>query len=169
MPQHHMVIPHYLGENKEMETESKNVKDNNKGIERQGSFSSDSSLQDIPLLLPQEAEGMDASDGDHRLNGMNYSHNSSHPNRVSRSISFPFRKSKVEPVISDMPMKGFVDDRDTLNLRLKVSSDVVAIPETKASDVEWWENQEQCDQDGFTDDSGQVGPRTSCHCQVGCD
>ncbi|XWS38995.1 hypothetical protein CRYUN_Cryun18bG0012000 [Craigia yunnanensis] len=60
MPQHHMVIPHYMGRSKEIEFESKNVEDNTKGIKRQDSFSSRSSLQDIPLLLPQEADELDS-------------------------------------------------------------------------------------------------------------
>ncbi|XVF38771.1 hypothetical protein REPUB_Repub20aG0130800 [Reevesia pubescens] len=156
MPQQHMVIPHYMGGSKEIEFE--NVEDNNKGIKRQDSFSSRSSLQDIPLLLPQEAEELDSCSGFPKSNGLD--------STASKSVSFAFRKSKVEPAVSDTPMKGFFDDLDSLDLHMERSSDVKRQPGIKISDPEWWETQERGDQGGFVDDAGQVGPRTSCRCQI---
>ncbi|KAF2313845.1 hypothetical protein GH714_018258 [Hevea brasiliensis] len=158
IPQQHMVIPHYRGSSKELEVESKNPEDNYKGIKRQDSFSSRSSLQDIPLLLPQEAEGPDVSGGGPKLNGLD--------STPGRSLSLAFRKSKVEPVVPDMQMKGFVDDHGVLDLNVKMSSDPLPQTSAKTSDLEWWETQEREDQIGFGDETGQVGPRTSCHCQV---
>ncbi|GAV64170.1 PLDc domain-containing protein/PLDc_2 domain-containing protein [Cephalotus follicularis] len=155
MPQQHMVIPHYLGRSKEMEVESKNVEVHSKDIKRQDSFSSRSSLQDIPLLLPQEAEGLD---GVSKSNGLD--------SGLDRSLSFTFRKSKTEPIITDTPMKGFVDDLDALDVHPKMSSDVRPQPGAKTSDPDWWETQERGDLDGFANESGQVGPRTSCRCQI---
>ncbi|GFZ13972.1 phospholipase D P1 [Actinidia rufa] len=58
MPQHHMVIPHYMSESREMDVQI-NVGNDHKDIKRQDSFSSRSSYQDVPLLIPQEAEGLD--------------------------------------------------------------------------------------------------------------
>ncbi|KAG8636559.1 phospholipase D zeta 1 isoform X2 [Manihot esculenta] len=158
MPQQHMVIPHYRGNSKELEVEIKSVEDNGEGIKRQDSFSSRSSLQDIPLLLPQEAEGPDVSGGGPKLNRCD--------STPGRSLSLGFRKSKVEPVVPDMPMKGFVDDHGVMDLHEKMSSDLLPQTGTKASDLEWWETQERGDQIGFGDETGQVGPRTSCCCQV---
>ncbi|XP_034925825.1 phospholipase D zeta 1 isoform X2 [Populus alba] len=159
MPQQHMVIPHYMGQNKEKEVERKDIEDNAKGIKRQDSFSSSSSLQDIPLLLPQEADGSDGSGVGPKRNGLE--------STPGRSHSHGFRKSKIEPVVPDMPMTSFVDDHDSLNLNVKVSPDLAAEPGTKTSDdLEWWESQERVDQIGSVDESGQVGSRVSCHCQV---
>ncbi|XP_017975443.1 PREDICTED: phospholipase D zeta 1 [Theobroma cacao] len=158
MPQQHMVIPHYMGRSKETDSESKNIEDNNKGIRRQDSFSSRSSLQDIPLLVPQEAEELDNFSGFPKLNGLD--------STASKSASFAFRKSKIEPAVADTPMKGFVDDLDSLDLHLERSLDVKRQPGNKISDPEWWETQERGDQVGFVDDAGQVGPRTSCRCQI---
>ena len=160
MPQQHMVIPHYMGRSKEIEFESKNVEDKNKGIKRQDSFSSRSSLQDIPLLLPQEAEELDSCSGFPKSNLLD--------STASKSVSFSSRKSKIEPAITDTPMKGFVDDLASLDLHMERSSDVRRQPGSKISDLEWWETQERGDQVGFVDEAGQVGPRTSCRCQVGC-
>lgn len=58
MPQQHMVIPHYMGRSEDIEAEIKEVEDSHMGITRQDSFSRSSS-PDIPLLLPQEADGLD--------------------------------------------------------------------------------------------------------------
>ncbi|KAI4372494.1 hypothetical protein MLD38_010716 [Melastoma candidum] len=54
-PQHHMVIPHYLGQSKDAGIQSKHIEDY-KNLKRQDSFSSRSSVQEIPLLLPQEPD-----------------------------------------------------------------------------------------------------------------
>lgn len=149
MPQHHMVIPHYMGRIEESDTECKNDEDSIKGIRRDDSFSSGSSLQDIPLLLPQEPVDEDGSSGGHKANGTN-----------SRNGPFSFRKSKIEPVVGDTPMRGFVDDRNVLHRP-------VAKRGSSSIDSEWWETQERGYQVGSPDETGQVGPRTSCRCQVG--
>ena len=152
MPQHHMVIPHYMGRSQEMEVEVANV-DKHKGIQRQDSFSSRSSYQDIPLLFPQEADGLDSPNGEAKPKRLNSSPN---------GLPFPFRKSRIESVGPDMPMRDFVDD-----FAGKLASDRVTQPGMKHLDPEWWETQERGSQGGFADESGQVGPRTSCRCQVG--
>ncbi|CAM8993160.1 unnamed protein product [Rhodiola kirilowii] len=164
MPQQHMVIPHYLGSR---ETDNGNKAQNgHKEIKRLDSFSPRSSSQDIPLLLPQEADGMGVPHDESRPNGLDQTSDLSQPRRNSGSISLPFVKPKAEPLLPDMQMKGFVDDHDTLDHQRKVSSGVVDEPVTKMSDEEWWETQERVNQVPFVDENGQVGPCTSCRCQV---
>uniref|UniRef100_A0A5B7AMQ6 Phospholipase n=1 Tax=Davidia involucrata TaxID=16924 RepID=A0A5B7AMQ6_DAVIN len=166
MPQHHVVIPHYMGRSREIEVESKKVGDNYVDIKRQDSFSSQSSFQDIPLLMPQEADELDTSNGDSKLNGLDETHDlRDQTSRGSRS-PFSFRKSKIEPSVSDMPMKGFVDDLDTLQHPRELSSDVMVQPSMKTADKKWWETQERGDLLVSADESGQVGPRIPCRCQV---
>ncbi|VVA24677.1 PREDICTED: phospholipase [Prunus dulcis] len=162
MPQHHMVIPHYMGRSQEMEIESKNANHHR----RQDSYSSISSCQDIPLLIPQEADGLDSPKEDPNLNGMDSPDLLEQPSRVSNNLAFPFRKSKILPVGHDTPMRGFVDDLDSLARHGKMGSDEVAQPGMKNMDPEWWETQERGNKGGFTDESGQVGPCSSCRCQV---
>ncbi|XP_048135350.1 phospholipase D zeta 1 isoform X4 [Rhodamnia argentea] len=162
MPQHHMVIPHYMGRRKELEVENKNVEDgHNKSLKRQDSFSSRSSSQDIPLLLPQELDSVDAppegspksSDLDHNICLIDQ------PSRLGRNHHFYLRKSKYEDVV-DTPMKGFVDDLD-LDFHKKPCPPV-GLP----LNPEWWETQERGDQMAPADETGQVGPCTPCRCQV---
>ncbi|XP_042480758.1 phospholipase D zeta 1-like [Macadamia integrifolia] len=161
MPQHHMVIPHYMGRSKQIETESMKVEDKSRGIRRQDSFSSRSSLQDIPLLLPQEADAVN------KLNGLDMTQSLlDQSSRVSQSHSFSLWKSKVEPSVPDMQMKGFVDDIDFMDLQRKKTVDVVTQSDVLKMDKEWWETQERGDQVASADEAGQVGPRIPCHCQV---
>ncbi|XP_027363621.1 phospholipase D zeta 1 isoform X2 [Abrus precatorius] len=154
MPQHHMVIPHYLGSSSEIHIESKNT-DNYRVLKREDSFSSSSQDQDIPLLLPQESDALDSHEGNKKTNG-----------RISNGLPFPFRKAKIVAVGPDTPMKGFVDDLDSVRYHEKMSLDRVAHVDLQNTDPEWWETQERNDQGGFSDESGQVGPRASCRCQV---
>lgn len=166
MPQQHMVIPHYMGKNTEVKIEGKNVQ-NYKDFRRHDSFSASSSLQDIPLLLPQETDGLDAPNGEPKLHGLDFTTNLlDQPSRVTNGLPFSFRKSKIEPIGPDTPLKGFVDDFASVDHHGKALSDRVAQPSMKCSDPEWWETQERGDQGGFADESGQVGPRASCRCQV---
>lgn len=159
-----MVIPHYMGRSSDIGIERKNIEDSNKILQRQDSFSSRSSLQDIPLLLPQEPGNTDTPpSGSPKSNGLNSNgHIADHPSRIIRNQPFSFRKSKTEAVVADMPMKGFVDDFE-MEIHQKVPSNG-----GKALDLEWWETQERGDQMVSADENGQVGPRTSCRCQVGC-
>lgn len=75
MPRHHMVIPHYMGRSKNIDIECKNPEENQKSLNRQDSISSLSPLEDIPLLLPQEADGLVTSNVDEKLNCLHMNHN----------------------------------------------------------------------------------------------
>ncbi|KAH9605692.1 hypothetical protein KSS87_017137 [Heliosperma pusillum] len=154
MPQHHMVIPHYLGRNLETVVEDVGVADD-LGIKRQDSFSSRLSSQDIPLLLPQET----GQNGDLSLNGMDTTSDSlDHQMKIMRTVPFPFRKAKIEPFLSDTPMKAFVEDFESV--------DGVIHKGIKSIDKEWWETQERGSLVVASDETGQVGPCVSCRCQV---
>lgn len=162
MPQHHMVIPHYMGMSDKMENGSNGVALPHKKIKRHDSFSSGSSSQDIPLLMPQEAEGGESFKEELKINGF-HTGNDFHDQRSRSSrIPFSFRRTRVEPLVPDLPMKGFVDDLDQ---NLELSSNLVQ-PGMKKSDKDWWETQERGDQVVSLEESGQVGPRVSCRCQV---
>ncbi|KAL4565241.1 hypothetical protein LXL04_029327 [Taraxacum kok-saghyz] len=161
MPQQHMVIPHYMGSgnNKELEDEKSTVMENHRAVNHDDSSSSASS-EDIPLLIPQEADGPEPSS-----NGSKDFHAHGPPRRPSRT-SFTFRKSKVETSVPDTPMRDFVDERGSLNVERESFADVAPPRGIKPSDKEWWENQERGNLVVSADESGQVGPCVSCRCQV---
>ncbi|KAF4359290.1 hypothetical protein F8388_009948 [Cannabis sativa] len=111
MPHHHMVIPHYMGISREIDIENKTAEDKRNDFAQHNSFSSLSALQDIPLLLPQESDGL-------------------------------------------------LDSHNDNNLHSEMSLD---------NSKEWWQNPDQETNQrpsSANDDSGQVGPRTTCRCQV---
>ncbi|GMH29311.1 hypothetical protein Nepgr_031154 [Nepenthes gracilis] len=153
IPRHHMVVPHYMGRNGETETEHKNA--DNQKIKRQDSFSSHTSLQDLPLLFPQETD----KNGDLNLNGLDIAPDyADQQMRVIKNAPFNFRRSRVDSLVSYMPMKGFVDESNML--------DGIAHSGQKSFDKEWWDAQERGSQVVSSDETGQVGPRASCCCQV---
>ncbi|KAL1803711.1 phospholipase D zeta 1 isoform X2 [Daucus carota subsp. sativus] len=132
MPQQHMVIPHYMGNSKEMVEEKRIAEGTNKNIKRQDSDSSLSSFQDIPLLIPQEADGPSASNEDSKLNELEMNHD-----------------------FNDQPR----EDSKDFSLDVLQSSD-------ETSENKWLETQERSDKVVSADETGQVGPRASCRCQV---
>ncbi|KAL0433968.1 UNVERIFIED_CONTAM: Phospholipase D zeta 1 [Sesamum latifolium] len=165
LPQHHMVIPHYMGKSKAIEFGEENNLSNHKDTRRNDRLPSPSSFQDVPLLMPQEADGPDAVKIEPKLNAFNTLHDfDGQPSRPSRT-GFCFRKCKVEPLIPDMPMRGFVDDLDTLDLQSELSYHLVQ-PDSEVNEKEWWETQERGDQVVSADEIGQVGPRLPCRCQI---
>ncbi|KAL0376406.1 UNVERIFIED_CONTAM: Phospholipase D zeta 1 [Sesamum calycinum] len=162
LPQHHMVIPHYLGMNKEIEFGHMN-NGSHTDIKRNDSFSSRASSQDIPLLMPQEAGGLDDVEGGTKLNGSNTLHDDDHPSRRYRN-PFYFHKSRIEPLVPEMPLRDFADDLGTSDHQSEFSSNVMQLG-MQFSEKDWWETQERGNQVLTADETGQVGPRVSCSCQ----
>ncbi|CAH9061535.1 unnamed protein product [Cuscuta epithymum] len=163
MPRHHMVIPHYMAIDTETHTSNTDVITAS-SIKRHDSFSSQSSCQDIPLLMPQEADEMDIRGG-LKSYAFTPGHDFHDQPNGSASISFPFRKAKAEPFLPGMPMKAFVDEVNVTDLHRKPSSGLMH-PGTRASDKEWWETQERISQVVPSDETGQVGPCALCRCQI---
>lgn len=154
MPYHHMVLPHYMGRSKERDIEDKNSGKQN-DITRQNSFSSQSPMEDIPLLLPQEADGLAVPDLDQKLNSWHADHNNllDQPNG-----------GEVEALYSEKKIEGFVDHLNSTD-QSRIELDMVEESGIPISD-EWWENQEESKHNIAVGDCGQVGPRSACHCQV---
>ncbi|KAG8372920.1 hypothetical protein BUALT_Bualt12G0117200 [Buddleja alternifolia] len=158
LPQHHMVIPHYMGISKEIDCGDKN---NHGHHRRNDSIFSELSFQDVPLLMPHVADGLDVVQIEPQLNGFNLDLHDQ-PGRAIRS-PFCFLKCKIEPLIQDMPLKGFVDDLD--DRQSELSSHVMQTG-SELPEKEWWEAQKRGEQVVSADEIGQVGPRVSCCCQI---
>ncbi|RXI01795.1 hypothetical protein DVH24_015144 [Malus domestica] len=162
MPQHHMVLPHYLGRSSEIDIEKKNKEENQNGICRENSFSSlsptttttnsfssPSPVQNIPLLLPQE-DGLDAPIENQKLSAVNLNHN-----------LFDQPADDLDP---DTQMKGFTDDLHSKDLKSEANLNNMTHSGSTTSD-ESSESSEGGDHSVAADDYGQIGPRTACHCQ----
>lgn len=67
MPQQHMVLPHYMGQSRNIDIESQGNDVKHKDISTDESFSFPS--ESIPLLLPQEANQVESESIDSNLNG----------------------------------------------------------------------------------------------------
>lgn len=143
MPRHHMVIPHYMGRSKEMDIDN-SKEDNTKEIDNQSSSSSQSPPQDIPLLLPQEAGGEDLKLIENNVND----------NFIDQTIFCENQKPTDETSESDAQTRGFLDEFDPFNSETQSAVDPTD---------DWWETPE----DATAMEYGEVGPRTTCRCQVG--
>ncbi|KAK6911613.1 Phospholipase D/Transphosphatidylase [Dillenia turbinata] len=163
MPQQHMVLPHYMGRSSEKDTESKSPERNQNDINRLDSFSSRSPTEDIPLLLPQEANAPDASNIDQKLNFMEMNCDILHQPMNHDINQASILKSKVGPFISDSQEE--MDDYDSMAPESETNSGELLQSDVQSSD-EWWETQERGHLVDSTDETGQVGPRTPCRCQI---
>ncbi|XP_052194240.1 phospholipase D zeta 1-like isoform X2 [Diospyros lotus] len=166
MPHHHMVLPHYMGRNREINIES-DREVLQKGISRQDSLPCQSPVEDIPVLLPHEADELDTSYLNDQLirPGKNqYQHQFDLLTEIDESISFPFQRSnKGESSIPDRQMKGTADDLNFMDLQREMNLDVAPKPGMQISN-DWWEKQERGYQN-VLDKTAPVGPRTPCYCQ----
>ncbi|BBH06514.1 phospholipase D P1 [Prunus dulcis] len=142
MPQHHMVIPHYMGRSREIDVEKKN---------KEETLNSFSPSQDIPLLLPQEADGLNAPIVDKKPSALDLNHN--------------LLDQPTDDLYADMQMEGFVDDLHSMDLKSETNLNMVAQSGLTTSN-EGLESPEEHDHAVAADDYGQIGPRTACHCQV---
>uniref|UniRef100_A0A0D9V062 Phospholipase n=1 Tax=Leersia perrieri TaxID=77586 RepID=A0A0D9V062_9ORYZ len=167
MPQHHMVIPHYMGNIKEtIEDESKQTHDEDIKVQRLSSLKAPASCQDIPLLLPQEPDHQASHNEDLGLNGLDNNHgHSDHPNKTHRKQPIPNRKAKKDTSLQDLQMKGFVDNLGSPDVSVIGCYDT-SKPNMHDMDKEWWETQNQGDQAASVLEIGEVGPRATCRCQV---
>lgn len=163
MPQQHMVLPHYMGRSKEMEIEKNVVTINENHFGRQDSFSSQSPLEDIPLLLPHEATDHDASTTYEKINGLD-----SDECQLNQTPGMPLNllsNLKSRNVILWPQVEAFQRTLDFTYSQYKTENEEGEDSDLAVSD-DWWETQEQYFQDVSTDETGQIGSRSSCRCQV---
>lgn len=159
-----MVLPHYMGRSSEINIKSTNAEENHQGHSRHNSFSSESPLDDIPLLLPQEADQQSSFDLDHKPNGP-HAHRNHHakPSVACESLLLTFLKSKADDSVKDTQMKGFVDEVDCLECERENLPEVAQFSTILVDEQR--ETSDEGDDDVATGD-GQVGPRVTCQCQV---
>ncbi|CAN6715141.1 unnamed protein product [Malus baccata var. baccata] len=147
MPHHHMVLPHYMGRSREIDIEKKNKEDRT----NRDNFSSPSPLQDIPLLLPQEADSLDAPILDQKLSAMHLNQN--------------LLNQPTDGLVSDPQTKGFMDDLHSRDLKSEANLNTVT-QSGSTTPNEWSESSDNGDHAVAADDYGQIGPRTACEIQV---
>lgn len=154
IPRHHMVLPHYL---RSTEINIPNCEEQQReNVNRQDPFSPESPQLDIPLLLPRDSEALNASRSNNNV--QNHQSNLFWTNKEHGS-SF-FQDANVESLARHTHTDGSVDEVQHENLFDQMLSSC------NQNSVEWWESQERGKQVDFTSEPSQIGPRTSCHCQI---
>ncbi|XP_073292448.1 phospholipase D zeta 1-like [Primulina huaijiensis] len=125
MPQHHMVLPHYMGRTSKVDIKRRTSEVNFEKLSEKVSFSPKSPPENIPLLLPHEASVPDAS-----IIENGFSSNGCYQTEPN----IPFKETALES-------------------SLQVKDD-------------WSEPKEKTFQVISANEVAQVGPRSSCRCQV---
>ncbi|XP_042054133.1 phospholipase D zeta 1-like [Salvia splendens] len=138
IPQNQMVLPHYMGYGSDTGINRKISEP--EGLSRKNSFSSETPPDDIPLLLPHEANGPESSVMD--FNSSKYTPNEKIGHSRSRSLSY-----------QDMRF-SFNDNYDTANMKNATSVETTSESDLLRSQVK------------SANDVTQVGPRSLCRCQV---
>lgn len=163
MPQHHMVLPHFMG-NREIDIESKGDV-NQRELNRQESFSSPSPFEDIPLLLPQESDGLAVSNGDQKLNGLCSRFGPSSQKHGVDARSSSSHDFEVDSLGSDTQITGTADDHYYMDPRRVLETNEMPQSDMEIPD-EWWETTVTDDNEASVSEYGEIGPRIPCHCQV---
>jgi hypothetical protein len=156
MPQHHMVIPHYLTGQEKRDVLREDQGEVYQEIKKQSSFSTQSSFQDIPLFVPRVDSEQDRTACHPKLNGLD-----------KTVLPFFRSRSNNEACFTETQMKDFVDDHDIECFQERKPEERVLQLKQNLSEKEWWEMQERDGNLVSTEEVGQVGPRTACRCQVG--
>lgn len=146
MPQNHMVLPHYLGRSRDMDINRKTSEVNPDETSQRDSFSSQTPPDDIPLLLPHEANGPDSSFMENKSYGLSL-------NEFAKESPTGYQENK----------SSFVDDKD--NLQTATLMEAVSDSDLQV-EHHWAGTQEQAFRVISANEVTQVGPRCSCHCQV---
>lgn len=161
MPQHHMVLPHYMGKSSDIDINEK-ISELYPEVMSRNSFSSETPPDDIPLLLPHEANGLESSTMENKWNDFNSSKYV--PNGHGRSRSFSYQEDSKGTSYLDMRY-SFIDNHDTTNVESATS-----VETTSASDLQvkenWFETRQQSFQVKTANEVTEVGPRSLCRCQV---
>ncbi|TYG96037.1 hypothetical protein ES288_A11G315700v1 [Gossypium darwinii] len=163
MPQHHMVLPHYMG-NREIDIECKGDV-NQRELSRQESFSSPSPFEDIPLLLPQESDGLAVSNGDQKSNGLCSRFNPSSQKHGDDARSSSSQEFEVDSLGSDAQITGTADDHYCMDPQRVLEANEMPQSDMEIPD-EWWETTVTDYNEASVGEYGEIGPRIPCHCQV---
>ncbi|KAL9265953.1 Phospholipase D zeta 1-like protein [Drosera capensis] len=159
MPHHHMVIPHYMGRSEAINISGDKM-EQKKNLNKHDTVSSRSPSENIPLLLPLDSQVINVDD---ELDGQMKSHDLVQPIAASETL-LP-HQSTVKPKGEDLHMEDHGDDLLIPGLETSETSSQMTHSH-ELSSVEWWESQERGYQDAHVDETAQVGPRTSCNCQI---
>ncbi|KAK4476714.1 hypothetical protein RD792_015874 [Penstemon davidsonii] len=165
IPQHHMVLPHYMGKIRKIHISRNTSKVNLDDLSRKESSLPRSPSEDIPLLLPHEASEPVYPTVDNKSNALNS--NECHRTAQSRHVtgSLYSHQESTCPTYHADTRNGFIDNDCSANLQSEIFGETVPESHHQVRD-DWCEAQEQPFQVISANEVAEVGPRSLCHCQV---
>ncbi|XP_022156371.1 phospholipase D zeta 2-like isoform X2 [Momordica charantia] len=160
MPQHHMVLPHYMGRSTELSFENKDSEQDHQKQTTVDFYSSLSPQQDIPLLLPQEAGGLPDLNIETSSPSMNH-HFLNKPVEIQRRLMDSL--TQYAETYGSLDEFGFLDEFGDLGHPREAAIDAPAY--MKTSD-DWLETEPESNHVVAVNDVKEIGPITTSNCQV---
>lgn len=164
MPQQHMVLPHYMGKTCKIHIKTKTTEPITNNIGRKDVFSPHSPPEDIPLLLPREANEPEFCIISNKSRTLNLSDiNQTEPRGHFTGSRFPY--PQLTSTASTQDTNVFTANHCSENPQSET-----LIATFLESDDEFRDSRPQAPNQEFqvvsANEVAQVGPRASCHCQV---
>ncbi|KAL2941082.1 Phospholipase D zeta 1 [Bienertia sinuspersici] len=156
IPRHHMVLPHYL-RSTEINIPNYEKEQSMEDMNREELLSPESPELDVPLLLPQDSQVLDASNYNSTLQT-----NQNNLDWTNKELgnSSSSQDTTVESLAQHKLIDGFLDQLQHEGMSEQM------LPSFNQNSDEWWEAQERGEQVDATSEPSPIGPRTSCHCQI---
>ncbi|TYJ96493.1 phospholipase D zeta 2-like [Cucumis melo var. makuwa] len=167
MPQHDMVLPHYMGKRTELSFKNTDSEQDHQKQTTDDLFSSLSPQDDIPLLMPQEAGGL--PDSNEQTNNLSMQHNSfNQPMEIGKSVTGSFQAYNAEPLTQIEQTNGLLDDfgfLDEFGAFGHLREPTFDTPPYMKNSNDWLET--ECESNHVAiNEVSEIGPLTSSNCQV---
>lgn len=163
MPQHDMVLPHYMGRSTELSFKSKGSEQDHQKQNTEDFFFSSSPQEDIPLLMPQEVGGLPDSNME-RHSQMNKQM------EIQSSAMDSFQAYNVESLTQYEQANGLFDEFGFLDefgdFGLSREATTADTPPYMKTSDDWLETEHESNHVVAVNEVKEIGPLTTTNCQV---
>lgn len=170
MPQHDMVLPHYMGRSTELSLKNNDSEQDHQRQTTDDFFSSLSPQEDIPLLMPPEIGGL--PDSNVQTNSLCMNHNFfNQPMEIRSSVMDSFQAYNVEPLTQFEQTNGLLDEfgfLDEFGSFGHLREATIDTPPYMKTSNDWLETEHESNHVVAINEAKEIGPLTTINCQVSC-
>ncbi|KGN60969.1 phospholipase D zeta 2 [Cucumis sativus] len=166
MPQHDMVLPHYMGKRTELSFKNTDSEQDHQKQTTDDHFSSLSPQDDIPLLMPQETGGL--PDSNEQTNNLSNHNSFNQPMEIGRSGTGSFQAYNAEPWTQFEQTNGLLDEfgfLDEFGAFGHLREATFDTPPYMKNSNDWLETERKSNHVAINE-VNEIGPLTSSNCQV---
>ncbi|KAG7030138.1 Phospholipase D zeta 1, partial [Cucurbita argyrosperma subsp. argyrosperma] len=162
MPQHDMVLPHYMGRSTELSVKNKGSEQDHQKQNTEDFFFSSSPQEDIPLLMPQDVGGLPDSNiqRNSQMNKQMEIQSSAMDSFQAYNVESSTQYEQANGLFDEF---GFLDEFGDFGLSRAATTDTP--PYMKTSD-DWLETVHESNHVVAVNEVKEIGPLTTTNCQV---